>query len=174
MIPLDRVPSLYHIRYYFQMLSVTGVFHILLTIKQFGSPWGWDEFSNPRAALWKRLLWDSKVPTAVGGAYSLRSILSKPASSFQGLQTKLSSVGHVGFLFVFCFFLGNIMIYENYLFEIFQTSQGLAIRIQRISYALHTNSSNANIQHSCFNYNLIIYNYYHYYFLKSFENHLQI
>ena len=145
MIPLDRVPSLYHVGYCFQMLSVTGVFHILLTIKQFGSPWGRDEFSNPRAALWKRLLWGSKVPTAVGGAYSVSSILSKPASSFLGLQTKHSSVGHVGFLsFCFCFFffLGNIRIYENYLFEIFQTSQGLAIRI---SYALHTNSSNANI-----------------------------
>lgn len=28
---------LYHIRYYFQMLSVKGVFHILLTTKQLGS-----------------------------------------------------------------------------------------------------------------------------------------
>lgn len=42
---------LYHIMYSFQMLSVKGVFHILISMKQFGSLWGRDEFGNPQSNL---------------------------------------------------------------------------------------------------------------------------
>lgn len=164
--------TLYHIRYYFQMLSVKAVFHILLTIKQIISLQGRMRLATHRAAMWKRPLefQSSNRDPVQHGEPPEGLLYPNRIPLLESLQTKMSFVckdsrSHVEFISLFS--PGNVMFLKRFYFEIFQTYKEVAIIVQRILCILHSDSSNVNrlallLSHSV---SLIIYNCHHYYCL---------